>query len=170
MPAMAALFHIVECEEMDVPQHASPPLSDFLRQCFYKNASMRPSARDLSSHVWLMKDEETSGQTVGVGLPRSTSLEMLVRGIYSDDQASVKTNTSVHELERAWSRFEQHASEDDRIHALHDVMAMLDSEPSLIGQITAELPMMPALKLLLPSSTKELQVIWMQFILKVRSV
>ncbi|CAB4392721.1 unnamed protein product [Rhizophagus irregularis] len=51
--AMTALFRIVEDDCPPLPENMSDDLTDFLKQCFHKKPSMRPTARDLFKHNWI---------------------------------------------------------------------------------------------------------------------
>ncbi|GBC06613.1 hypothetical protein RclHR1_06970004 [Rhizophagus clarus] len=51
--AMTALFRIVEDDCPPLPENISDDLTDFLKQCFHKKPSMRPTARDLFRHDWI---------------------------------------------------------------------------------------------------------------------
>ena len=44
-PPMPALFRIVNEQKPPIPPNVSPPLHDFLSQCFQKDANARPPAR-----------------------------------------------------------------------------------------------------------------------------
>ncbi|GKB43084.1 MAP3K epsilon protein kinase 1-like protein, partial [Tanacetum coccineum] len=50
---MPALFKIVQDEHPPIPNGLSPGVSDFLSQCFIKDASLRPGAKTLLSHTWI---------------------------------------------------------------------------------------------------------------------
>ncbi|KAK2997479.1 hypothetical protein RJ639_026358, partial [Escallonia herrerae] len=50
---MPALFRIVQDERPPIPDSLSPAITDFLGQCFKKNASKRPDAKTLLSHPWI---------------------------------------------------------------------------------------------------------------------
>lgn len=50
---MPALFRIVQDEHPPIPDSLSPGLTDFLRQCFKKDARQRPDAKTLLSHPWI---------------------------------------------------------------------------------------------------------------------
>ncbi|KAL6579374.1 MAP3K epsilon protein kinase 1 [Orobanche minor] len=54
---MPALFRIVQVEISDehppIPDSLSPAITDFLRQCFKKDARQRPDAKALLSHPWI---------------------------------------------------------------------------------------------------------------------
>lgn len=47
------MFHIVEDSMPPIPEDCSESLKDFLRQCFEKDPSKRPSAEVLCEHEWL---------------------------------------------------------------------------------------------------------------------
>ncbi|KAH6831363.1 mitogen-activated protein kinase kinase kinase 7 [Perilla frutescens var. hirtella] len=50
---MPALFRIVQDEHPPIPDSLSPAITDFLRQCFKKDAGQRPDAKTLLSHPWI---------------------------------------------------------------------------------------------------------------------
>ncbi|KAI3467883.1 hypothetical protein Pfo_024546 [Paulownia fortunei] len=51
---MPALFRIVQDEHPPIPDSLSPAITDFLRQCFKKDARQRPDAKTLLSHPWIL--------------------------------------------------------------------------------------------------------------------
>eukprot|EP01018_Ginkgo_biloba_P027295 Gb_33894 [translate_table: standard] len=50
---MPALFRIVQDEHPPIPEHLSPGITDFLHQCFQKDAKLRPDAKNLLMHPWI---------------------------------------------------------------------------------------------------------------------
>lgn len=50
---MPALFRIVQDVQPPIPEGLSPDITDFLRQCFKKDAMQRPDAKTLLSHPWI---------------------------------------------------------------------------------------------------------------------
>ncbi|KAI9431376.1 kinase-like protein [Lactarius indigo] len=50
---MTVMFRIVEDESPPIPERFSGPLVAFLKGCFHKDPSMRPSAEQLFEHEWL---------------------------------------------------------------------------------------------------------------------
>ncbi|XP_061991042.1 MAP3K epsilon protein kinase 1-like [Rosa rugosa] len=50
---MPALFRIVQDEHPPIPDSLSPDITDFLCQCFKKDARHRPDAKTLLSHPWI---------------------------------------------------------------------------------------------------------------------
>ncbi|KAK9275389.1 hypothetical protein L1049_022653 [Liquidambar formosana] len=50
---MPALFRIVQDEHPPIPDSLSSDITDFLRQCFKKDARQRPDAKTLLSHPWI---------------------------------------------------------------------------------------------------------------------
>ncbi|KAF9006142.1 hypothetical protein BDQ17DRAFT_1423841 [Cyathus striatus] len=50
---MTVMFRIVEDDIPPLPENCSPPLEDFLTQCFNKEPARRPSAEELCEHPWL---------------------------------------------------------------------------------------------------------------------
>ncbi|MCD7469787.1 MAP3K epsilon protein kinase 1 [Datura stramonium] len=51
---MPALFRIVQDDHPPIPDSLSPAITDFLRQCFKKDARQRPDAKTLLSHPWIL--------------------------------------------------------------------------------------------------------------------
>ncbi|KAJ6774841.1 MITOGEN-ACTIVATED KINASE KINASE KINASE [Salix purpurea] len=51
---MPALFRIVQDDRPPIPDSLSPDITDFLRQCFKKDATQRPDAKTLLSHPWIL--------------------------------------------------------------------------------------------------------------------
>ncbi|KAF9047085.1 hypothetical protein BDZ89DRAFT_25562 [Hymenopellis radicata] len=54
--SMTVMFRIVEDDMPPIPEGCSPLLEDFLRQCFNKDPTQRPSADLLCEHEWLKKN------------------------------------------------------------------------------------------------------------------
>lgn len=50
------MFRIVEDDMPPIPEGCSELLQEFLRQCFHKDPSKRPSAELLCEHPWLKKN------------------------------------------------------------------------------------------------------------------
>ncbi|XWS63320.1 hypothetical protein CRYUN_Cryun06bG0085000 [Craigia yunnanensis] len=50
---MPALYRIVQDEHPPIPDRLSPDITDFLHQCFKKDARHRPDAKTLLSHPWI---------------------------------------------------------------------------------------------------------------------
>jgi serine/threonine protein kinase len=50
---MLVMFRIVEDDYPPIPERFSRPLMAFLRECFYKDPALRPSAEQLFEHEWL---------------------------------------------------------------------------------------------------------------------
>lgn len=50
---MPALFRIVQDEHPPIPDGLSPDITDFLQQCFKKDARQRPDAKTLLLHPWI---------------------------------------------------------------------------------------------------------------------
>jgi serine/threonine protein kinase len=49
------MFRIVKDDMPPLPTGLSTDLDDFLRTCFRKDPSARPSARELCDHTWLKR-------------------------------------------------------------------------------------------------------------------
>ncbi|TBU27276.1 hypothetical protein BD311DRAFT_696875, partial [Dichomitus squalens] len=53
--SMSVMFRIVEDASPPLPEECSESLQDFLRMCFHKDPTKRPSAEQLCDHEWLKK-------------------------------------------------------------------------------------------------------------------
>ncbi|KAK4261942.1 hypothetical protein QN277_004873 [Acacia crassicarpa] len=78
---MPALFRIVQDEHPPIPDSLSPDITDFLRQCFKKDARQRPDANALLSHPWI----QNRTRVLQSSLRHSGTL----RNIEEDDSADV---------------------------------------------------------------------------------
>ncbi|XP_050230992.1 MAP3K epsilon protein kinase 1-like isoform X2 [Mercurialis annua] len=56
---MPALFRIVQDDRPPIPDSLSPDITDFLHQCFKKDARLRPDAKTLLSHPWIQNSRRT---------------------------------------------------------------------------------------------------------------
>ncbi|XP_074582560.1 MAP3K epsilon protein kinase 1-like isoform X1 [Curcuma longa] len=56
---MPALFRIVQDVNPPIPEGLSPDITDFLRQCFRKDAMQRPDAKTLLLHPWIQNSRRT---------------------------------------------------------------------------------------------------------------
>ncbi|KAL1556452.1 MAP3K epsilon protein kinase 1 [Salvia divinorum] len=61
---MPALFRIVQDENPPIPDSLSPAITDFLRQCFKKDAGQRPDAKTLLSHPWIKNSRRALQNTL----------------------------------------------------------------------------------------------------------
>lgn len=61
---MPALFRIVQDEHPPIPDSLSPAITDFLRQCFQKDAGLRPDAKTLLSHPWIQNSRRALQNTL----------------------------------------------------------------------------------------------------------
>ncbi|XP_076956824.1 MAP3K epsilon protein kinase 1-like isoform X1 [Bidens hawaiensis] len=84
---MPALFRIVQDEHPPIPDNLSPGLTDFLRQCFKKDARLRPDAKTLLSHPWIQNSRRVVLQS---SLRHSGSL----RNIDDDGSVGVKSSNA----------------------------------------------------------------------------
>lgn len=81
---MPALFRIVQDENPPIPDSLSPDITDFLRQCFKKDARQRPDAKTLLSHPWI----QNSRRALQPSLRHSGTTRTL------EEDASVEAGTS----------------------------------------------------------------------------
>ncbi|KAJ8510939.1 hypothetical protein OPV22_001373, partial [Ensete ventricosum] len=56
---MPALYRIVQDVQPPIPEGLSPDITDFLRQCFKKDAMQRPDAKTLLLHPWIQNSRRT---------------------------------------------------------------------------------------------------------------
>nr|GMC75635.1 MAP3K epsilon protein kinase 1-like [Ipomoea batatas] len=93
---MPALFRIVQDEHPPIPDSLSPAITDFLRQCFQKDARQRPDAKTLLSHPWL----QNSRRALQSSLRHSGTLRNIeedesvdVGASNQDDHSAVETSS-----------------------------------------------------------------------------
>ncbi|KAK9049159.1 hypothetical protein SSX86_031874 [Deinandra increscens subsp. villosa] len=82
---MPALFRIVQDENPPIPDSLSPGITAFLRQCFKKDARLRPDAKTLLSHPWIQNSRRVVLQS---SLRHSGTLRTI------DDDGSVGVESS----------------------------------------------------------------------------
>ncbi|KAL5214665.1 hypothetical protein ABZP36_003817 [Zizania latifolia] len=83
---MPALFRIVQDVHPPIPEGLSPEITDFLRQCFQKDAIQRPDAKTLLMHPWLQNSKRA--------LPSLRQPVRSMRNIEEDDEGSSGENHS----------------------------------------------------------------------------
>ncbi|TVU16437.1 hypothetical protein EJB05_40000 [Eragrostis curvula] len=83
---MPALFRIVQDVQPPIPEGLSPEITDFLRQCFQKDAIQRPDAKTLLMHPWLQNSRRA--------LPSLRQPARSLRNIDGDDEGSNGDNNS----------------------------------------------------------------------------
>lgn len=86
---MPALFRIVQDEHPPIPDSLSPAITDFLRQCFKKDARQRPDAKTLLSHPWI----QNSRRVLQTSLRHSGTL----RNIEEDDSNDVEVSNAANQ-------------------------------------------------------------------------
>ncbi|KAK1385449.1 MAP3K epsilon protein kinase 1 [Heracleum sosnowskyi] len=93
---MPALFRIVQDERPPIPDSLSPAMTDFLCQCFKKDARQRPNAKTLLSHPWIQNSRRVlqsslrHGETLRLEGDGSVNAET----VNGDDHRTVEdTNT-----------------------------------------------------------------------------
>lgn len=84
---MPALFRIVQDENPPIPDSLSPGITDFLRQCFKKDARLRPDAKTLLSHPWIQNSRR-------VVLQSSLRHSGTLRNIDDDGSVGVKNSNA----------------------------------------------------------------------------
>nr|ADK36643.1 MAPKKKe [Nicotiana benthamiana] len=81
---MPALFRIVQDDHPPIPDSLSPAITDFLRQCFKKDARQRPDAKTLLSHPWI----QNSRRALQSSLRHSGTLRNIEEDGSADTDAS----------------------------------------------------------------------------------
>ncbi|XP_043707294.1 MAP3K epsilon protein kinase 1-like isoform X2 [Telopea speciosissima] len=99
---MPALFRIVQDEHPPIPEHLSPGITDFLCQCFKKDARQRPDAKTLLLHPWIQKSRralsslrQSSGTIRNLQEDVSTSVEISNADIQSTGENPPRDKTRI---------------------------------------------------------------------------
>ncbi|TYH39185.1 hypothetical protein ES332_D12G162500v1 [Gossypium tomentosum] len=87
---MPALFRIVQDENPPIPDSLSPDITDFLRQCFKKDARQRPDAKTLLSHPWIRNCK----RALQSSLRHSGTIRNLSETVAADGESSTGDNQS----------------------------------------------------------------------------
>ncbi|GMJ09851.1 mitogen-activated protein kinase kinase kinase 7, MAP3K EPSILON PROTEIN KINASE [Hibiscus trionum] len=90
---MPALFRIVQDEHPPLPDSLSPDMTDFLRQCFKKDARQRPDAKTLLSHPWI----RNCRRALQSSLRRGTMRRNITEDIAADAESSNADNQNAEE-------------------------------------------------------------------------
>ncbi|OMP05200.1 hypothetical protein COLO4_08995 [Corchorus olitorius] len=90
---MPALFRIVQDEHPPIPDSLSPDITDFLRQCFKKDARQRPDAKTLLSHPWI----QNCRRALQTSLRHSGTLRNISEDAAADGESSNGDNQSAGE-------------------------------------------------------------------------
>ncbi|KAJ6929589.1 MAP3K epsilon protein kinase 1-like [Populus alba x Populus x berolinensis] len=117
---MPALFRIVQDDRPPIPDSLSPDITDFLRQCFKKDATQRPDAKTLLSHPWILNSRRALNSFRHSGSIRSIQEDVSVDAeiLNGDNQSTVqissvdKTKASVADF-KAGSRKESLPDSED---------------------------------------------------------
>ncbi|KAF5737927.1 Mitogen-activated protein kinase kinase kinase 7 [Tripterygium wilfordii] len=97
---MPALFRIVQDLHPPLPDSLSPDITDFLRQCFQKDARQRPDAKTLLSHPWI----QNCRRALQSPLRHSGTLRNIEEDVPLDEETSNGDNQSTggsHQMEKA---------------------------------------------------------------------
>ncbi|KEH30576.1 MAP kinase kinase kinase [Medicago truncatula] len=81
---MPALFRIVQDDNPPIPDSLSPDITDFLHQCFKKDARQRPDAKTLLSHPWI----QNCRRVLQSSLRHSGTLRNIEEGASTNGKAS----------------------------------------------------------------------------------
>ncbi|KAK8482819.1 hypothetical protein V6N13_085570 [Hibiscus sabdariffa] len=90
---MPALFRIVQDEHPPIPDSLSPDITDFLRQCFKKDARQRPDAKTLLSHPWI----RNCRRALHSSLRQSGTIRNITEDVAADVETSNADNKSAEE-------------------------------------------------------------------------
>ncbi|XP_022727275.1 MAP3K epsilon protein kinase 1-like isoform X2 [Durio zibethinus] len=90
---MPALFRIVQDEHPPIPDSLSPDITDFLRQCFKKDARQRPDAKTLLSHPWI----RNCRRALQSSLRHSGTIRNISEDVAADAESSSVDNQSAGE-------------------------------------------------------------------------
>jgi len=112
------MFRIVEDDMPPLPEGASPLLQDFLKVCFNKDPTLRPSAELLCEHEWLKKS--WSGLQV-----RSSNFRCAVLTNRANEQ-DLRPQDSIPFLRRVSTDFQK----SEALHFLSQIDASAAQSPS----------------------------------------
>ncbi|KNA04803.1 hypothetical protein SOVF_196330 [Spinacia oleracea] len=85
---MPALFRIVQDEHPPIPDGLSADMADFLRLCFQKDARLRPDAKTLLSHPWILNYR----RTLQPSLPASDAIRNTQEGLMDTELSNGNEN------------------------------------------------------------------------------
>lgn len=130
---MPALFRIVQDDCPPLPPDASPVVRDFLQQCFQKDPSLRPSAKRLLKHPWMVSARKQLEQKHSTGsLGKASS--------HADAVRSVKEWNAVRDADEAAMAQQQRirkqslaSSSASRPQTLRRVSAQIGQEGDVYG-------------------------------------
>ncbi|KAL6005743.1 hypothetical protein ACLOJK_006316 [Asimina triloba] len=124
----SALYRIVKDEMPPLPPHLSPELTDFLHQCFKKDAKQRPDAKTLLLHPWLQNSSRSFRSSVRKvsarlsGVPEEVSVDS--ESSSGDDQGSSESHRHSSDSEQEHEDFvivsEKDVIEQDPIASSHE--------------------------------------------------
>ncbi|KAF9678659.1 hypothetical protein SADUNF_Sadunf07G0057900 [Salix dunnii] len=104
---MPALFRIVQDDNPPIPDSLSPDITDFLCQCFKKDATQRPDAKTLLSHPWILKSKPALNSFRHSGSIRSVQEDVSVDTvILNGDNQGTGQNISMDKTEASVADFE----------------------------------------------------------------
>lgn len=112
---MPALFRIVQDEQPPIPDGLSPDITDFLHQCFKKDAIQRPDAKTLLQHPWIQNSrralQSSLRQTSGTLRNIQQDASMDGESSIGDDQSSGESPAG-EKAKRDASEFEPEGQSD----------------------------------------------------------
>ncbi|KAL5168944.1 MAP3K epsilon protein kinase 1 [Glycine soja] len=117
---MPALFRIVQDEHPPIPDSLSPDITDFLLQCFKKDARQRPDAKTLLSHPWI----QNCRRVLQSSLRHSGTL----RNIEEDDSADAEVSGGYHK-----SAYENSSVEKERKQMMLHRISKLTSNREVVN-------------------------------------
>ncbi|CAH1414739.1 unnamed protein product [Lactuca virosa] len=157
---MPALFRIVQDENPPIPDSLSPGITDFLRQCFKKDARLRPDAKTLLSHPWIqnsrrvvlqsslrhsgtLRNIEDDGSVGGAKTSNADDLTT-VENLSVEKVKEVKTELLLAEATLAGKSYEENDSSNEKADVSEDDVAVatlaihekLPLEPSSVNNET----------------------------------
>ncbi|XP_047311875.1 MAP3K epsilon protein kinase 1-like isoform X2 [Impatiens glandulifera] len=123
---MPALFRIVQDEHPPIPDGLSPDITDFLRQCFKKDARLRPDARTLLSHPWIQNSRRViqssirdSGTIRNMEADRSTGVDVSNDQSSGESPSAGKDDGSLKELPSSDTAYVEGSRKDNDLSSNH---------------------------------------------------
>ncbi|XP_024396492.1 MAP3K epsilon protein kinase 1 isoform X3 [Physcomitrium patens] len=137
---MPALYRIVQDPRPPLPEHVSDAITDFLLQCFQKDAKLRPDAKTLLNHPWLRNSRRNLQSTLDSNIPEVVST-VVERTIEEQNQQNAPGEQEESLIMR--DPFESCSEDDLKIHSptmSNEASAASSSQSSISRRALIRIP------------------------------